>query len=81
MKRTSQEHKPSFQSLEAFYNDYLTTANKAFDHPTSESVDRLDDFYSSELVVHQFMPPDLGGAVILNHDEWKGLMFQVHLRL
>ena len=31
-----QEQSPSRQALEAFYNDYLMAANKAFDHPTQE---------------------------------------------
>lgn len=76
-----QDQNPSHQSLETFYNSYLTTVNKAFDHPTSESIERFYEFYSPKLIVHQFMPPSLGGTVTLNRDEWKNLMFQVHLNV
>jgi len=69
------------KTLEAFYNDYLMTANKAFDHPTPESNNRLKEFYSPELIVHQFIPQSLGLPITLNRDEWMGFLSQVHLNV
>lgn len=67
--------------MEAFYNNYILILNEANNHPTSESIDKFDEFYSPKLVVHQFMPSSLGGTVTLNRDEWKDLMFQAHLKV
>lgn len=76
-----QEQNSSRQSLIAFYNDYLMTANRAFNHPTQESTNRLKEFYSPKLIVHQFFPLSLGMLNSLNREEWLDLLFQVHSKV